>query len=103
MYEALPIAVAASPGSVVSLGTVLAQAFGSSLGGYQDFWLTYEGTTWLLENDFSYWNLANEVPSSWYVNGQDIGEDFSNQAHVNLAQIGSANLHMAMTSGDLSI
>jgi hypothetical protein len=95
----LPIAISATPGSVVSLSTILTQAFGTSLGGSSNFWLTYYGASQLQVSDFSYWNPSQPEVAQWYVNGADIGAGFGNQRYLPLANISTASLHVGNDIG----
>src|ERR1700676_5132609 len=92
LEEILPIPVVAAAGSVVSFLSILTLEFGATFGGYQDFWITYEGSAFFQSYSFSYWNPTHPSTSNWLVNGQDIGPDVANQRYVPLSQIGTAAL-----------
>jgi hypothetical protein len=90
--ESLPLPVIGTVGSMVSLESILVDEFGPDFSVSTGYWLTYEGASYLLSNNLSYWNPSSPSVTSWYVNGQNIGEGFSDQTHVPLSQIGGADL-----------
>src|SRR6476646_3831325 len=92
--QSLPLPVIGTVGSMVSLPSVLAMEFGSSFSVSTGYWLTYDGSSFLQSNNFSYWIPSSPSVTSWYVNGQNIGESFSDQTHVPLSQIGCADLNI---------
>jgi hypothetical protein len=93
LIETLPIPVALAPGSTESLPTILAQAFGPNLGGYEPFWVAYYSAAQLqtIDGSRSYWNPSSPVDAKWLINGVDIGAGFNNQTFVPLNQIGTAS------------
>jgi hypothetical protein len=90
--RSLPLPVIGTVGSMVSLPSILAMEFGSSFSVSTGYWLTYYGASFLQSNNLSYWIPSSPSVTSWYVNGQNIGEGFSNQTHVLLSQIGGTDL-----------
>src|SRR5262245_38224474 len=88
--EALPIAVVGNVGDTVTLSSILTEAFGSNLGGYADFYVSYigqEGLHWYDPDPFSYWTATPDTfgvedrrgndlagtMTSWLRIGADIG------------------------------
>jgi FG-GAP-like repeat len=105
LTQTLPMPVVAAPGAVVNLKAILSQDFGSSLGGYSDYWLAYYGAAALNSWDFSYWNPSSSSVARWYVNNSDIGPADThnfNQAHVLRAQVATADLHAGNDIGPLA-
>src|SRR6266481_4133060 len=94
----LPMPVVASPGSSLSLSSILAGDFGTSTP-WSDYWLTYDPAAQLQAWDFSYWNLGNKLVGTWSVNGVDIGGGFNNQTHVSAIAIGTASFHVGNDIG----
>src|SRR5262245_7625158 len=100
-YLAFPAPVAAEPGTVVGLSSLLSGAFGSSCS-YSDYLLAYYGPTQLHAWDFSYWNVSAPSVARWFVNGSDIGGEFTHQTDVPLSQLASAQLHVGNDIGPLA-
>ena len=101
-YLALPTPIAAEPGAVVDIETILSGAFGSDYGNYSDYLLAYYGPLQLKAWEFSYWNPSTPSVARWFVNGSDIGGEFTNQTDVPLSQLSSADLHVGNDIGPLA-
>ena len=99
---AFPIPVAASPGSAVDIETFLGVAFGPDYGGYPNFLVAYYGPAQLHAWDFSYWNVNAPSVARWFVNAEDIGGGFNNQANVPLSQLASVDFHAGNDIGPLA-
>jgi hemolysin type calcium-binding protein len=101
-YLAFPTPIAAESGAVVAIETMLTGAFGSNYGGYSDYLLAYYGPVQLQAWEFSYWNPSQPSVARWFVNGADIGGEFSHQTDVPLAQLSSAEFHVGNDIGPLA-
>src|SRR5262245_16901195 len=102
LYYAFPIPVAASPGAVVDIEALLSEAFGPGHGGYSEYLLAYYGPLQLHAWDFSYWDPDAPSVARWFVNGTDIGGEFTNQTTVSPAQLASADFHVGNDIGPLA-
>jgi Ca2+-binding RTX toxin-like protein len=101
-YLALPTPIAAEPGAVVDIETILSGAFGSNYGGYSDYLVAYYGPLQLQAWTFSYWDPTTPSVARWFVNGSDIGGEFTHQTDVPLSQLSSADLHVGNDIGPLA-
>jgi hypothetical protein len=97
VLQQLPIDVVGAIGTEQSLSSILTAALGPNAGGYAEFWIAYEGASYLQSNDFSYWNTSDPVVTSLSENGADIGastDDDFNQLYVTSAQLSSCTLNI---------
>src|SRR5262245_7234468 len=99
LYEAFPIPVAAAPGAVVTIDSILTAAFGPDEGGFAEYWLAYNGPLVLQNWHFSYWDLSDPTVARWFVNNVDIGPNSNNQQTVSPSQLGTVDLHVGNDIG----
>ena len=92
LRQPLPTVVYADLGQQISLSQVLTTSFGDLAGTFQDNWITYYGADQLRAWNFSYWDLAHQTPTSWKINGVDIGSGLDHQTYVSAANIGSVSI-----------
>jgi hypothetical protein len=98
VFEQLPIDVVGNIGSEVSLSSLLTAALGPNSGGYPWYQIVYYNASYLAANDLSYWNLNDEVASSFSVNGQEISGSttsyFNNWTDITQAQLSSTTINI---------
>ena len=84
VQDALPVAIAGTPGSQVSLLDVLKQAYGDQIGSISSVNIGYYGADYLLAQSppFAYWDLMHTSVTSVLNNGVDIGASTQNNFHT---------------------
>ena len=95
--EQLPIDVVGTAGSTQTLSSILTAAFGPNLDGYTQFWIAYEGASYLQSEDFNYWNPSSPVVSSFSQYGSLLPASTTssfNQTSVTSAQLSSITLNV---------
>jgi hypothetical protein len=90
VFEQLPLDVVGAVGTSQTLSSILTAALGPNSGGYSEYWIAYDGASYLQSNDFNYWNTSDPVVSSLSDAGVDIGA--STDADFNQKLITAANL-----------
>jgi Ca2+-binding RTX toxin-like protein len=94
-FEQMPLsqAVFATPGSSVSLATLVSQTFGTTFNSaYAGVYLSYYGADYLAANNFGYWSGAAPTVSRWLVNGNDIGAGPANQTFVPMSALNTVTI-----------
>jgi len=105
VFEQLPIDVVGDVGSEVTLSSVLTAALGPNAGGYSEYQIAYFSAGYLAASDFSYWNLNDEVVSSFSVSGSAIPPSttspFNHWTWITSAQLSSTTINLGNDIGPL--